>query len=44
MRLITQVAIIALMGAAGFGGYMYWEQTKAAKPADGAAAPAQRPA
>jgi membrane fusion protein (multidrug efflux system) len=43
MRLLTQVAIIAVLGAAGFGGYMYWQQTQVTQP--GTAAPAgQRPA
>jgi membrane fusion protein (multidrug efflux system) len=43
MRLLTQVAIIAVLGAAGFGGYLYWQQTQATQP--GTAAPAgQRPA
>jgi membrane fusion protein (multidrug efflux system) len=38
MRLITQAAIIAILGAAGVGGYMYWQQTQSAKQADAAPA------
>lgn len=37
MRLINQVVIIAVLGAAGVGGYLYWEKTQASKPADTAA-------
>jgi len=46
MRLLHQVAIIAVIGAAGFGGYTYWQQTQTAKPgeaAGGAARPAAPP-
>ena len=43
MRLVYQLAIIAGLGAAGFGGYVYWQQTQEAKPG-AATATAPRPA
>ena len=30
MRLVTQAAIIAVLGAAGYGGWTYWQHQQAA--------------
>jgi len=42
MRLLTQAIVIAGLGAAGLGGYFYWQQSQSSP--GGATAQAQRPA